>query len=282
MKSPLLFLSLLFTLALNAQTNHFATNELQRLSPTAFALQPESKSFIVEAAAKASAEREALISLIQQDAQLKLNVEQFPNLSWDEKIVVLRKIFNLEVQALNMKAPELVIEVGQIPGSAFFKFDINNPGPGTVFLNPTKLQNSSNPYSALLLLIHETRHSSQFQNAFGETALNTPLAQGYKAAFTTQKGFFDQHTAVTFSDFLTLVNEYEAFQFGNYVVGALKNFELNTLGFGTFASQYNSDKTLKIDLLALFQKQEEGTLGTSILEAFNEAEKAQEELLNSN
>lgn len=282
MKISLLTLSLLCTLVLNAQSNHFATNELQRLTPTAFALQPESKNFLVEAAAKATSEREALIALVQQDAQLKLSIEQFPNLSWDEKTVVLKKVFNLEVQALNMKAPQLVIEVGQIPGSAFFKFDIENPGPGTVFLNPTKLQNSSNPYSALLLLVHETRHSSQFQNAFGENALNNSLAEGYKAAFSTQKGFFDQHTAVTFSDFLTLNNEYEAFQFGNYVVGALKNFELNTLGFGTFASQYNSDKTLKIDLLALFQKQEEGSLGTTVLEAFNEAEKAQEELLNSN
>ena len=261
------------------QHNHYANDVFQRQSPKAFALQPESKSFLKEAQEKALTEREALVTLVNSNSSLKEKIENFPTLGWDQKTEVLKSVFDLEVQALGMKAPELIIANGVIPGSAFFKFDIEKPGPGSVILNPARLQNSKNPYSALMLLVHETRHSSQFQRAFSESAEPSALSEGYKEAFTTQKGIFDSQTDTTFSDFLTLVNEYEAFQFGNYVVGVLTNFKADTLGFGTFASQYNADKTLKIDLLDLFKQQDAGTLKTSVLDAFNEAEKAQYDLL---
>ena len=78
----------------------------------------------------------------------------------------------------------------------------------------------------------------------------------------------------SFCDFLTLNNEYEAFQFGNYVVTVLTHGQVDTLGMGTYASQYNKDLSLKIDLPSLF---EEGA--NDVLEKFNLLEKAQYDLL---
>lgn len=80
-------------------------------------------------------------------------------------------------------------------------------------------------------------------------------------------------------DFLTLINEYEAFQFGNYVVGALTEGVVDTLGMGAYASQYNADFSLKIDLPKLFKDHEANSENQSILKAFNTLEKAQYDIL---
>lgn len=266
-----------FVSAETLNPKYFANEEVQRLAPEAFALQPEAAEFHKALSQTALYERQAMIKLIGSDAELKNKILNFKDLDWTKKEAVLRQVFDLEVQSLNIKAPVLVIDSKSIKGEAFFDFDINNPTPGTVFINPEAIVKDPNPYTALMLLIHETRHSAQFQEAFLSDDSDNPLAKSYKAAFIAQKKHADK--IVSFCDFLTLINEYEAFQFGNYVVSSLTNGSADTLGMGTYASQFNADFTLKIDLKKIFEKYESGESSEKILNTFNALEKAQYDIL---
>ena len=250
---------------------YFANKDVQRLAPEAFALQPEAVEFHVQLQQSQKAEMQELLDLITDDSQLLDKIERFKNLEWSEKESVLREIFKLEVQSLKIKAPELIFSSTAIEGQAFYDFNIENPTPGKVILNPDELQKDPNPLSALMLLIHETRHSAQFQKAFLGNE-NDVLGKFYRAAFIAQKKHSDKIRS--FCDFLTLNNEYEAFQFGNYIVTVLTRGQVDTLGMGTYASQYNKDLSLKIDLPSLFA---EGS--DTVLERFNLLEKAQYDLL---
>lgn len=269
-----LFVLILTISSAYANPKYFANEEVQKLAPEAFALQPEAADFHLKIEEKAKRERDLFLNLIRKDADLVEKIKQFKELNWTEKEKVLRRVFALEVEALGITAPELAIDNTSTKNEAYFDFDVNRPGAGRVLLNSDEIQKDSNPYGGLLLLIHETRHSAQFQEAFKN---GDAVAKAYKAAFTAQKNFASKITS--FSDFLTLINEYEAFQFGNYVVAKLTDGAVDTLGMGTYASQYNSDFSLKIDLPVLFKQFREGHLKQSILKTFNELEKVQYDIL---
>lgn len=279
-----LLASLILTMSLtqnvmaeNYNPKYFANESVQRLAPEAFALQPEASAFHKAVGKSSLYERQALITLINKNPKLKEEIIGFGNLDWEKKEIVLRKVFALEVEALKMKAPILIIDTTTIKGEAYFDFDINNPTPGKVILNPEAIAKDPNPFTALLLLVHETRHSAQFQEAFLSNNANNPIAKSYKAAFTAQK----EHGSkiISFCDFLTLTNEYEAFQYGNYVISSLVNGAVDTLGMGTYASQFDENLVLKIDLEKLFQAYEEGSSQETILNIFNNLEKAQYDIL---
>lgn len=247
----------------SAPHRFFANQEIQAQAPAAFALQKEGMPALRAAAEAAPAERARFLEQLRSDASLGRAIENFSSLPEPQRLETMRTVFEAEVRALGIKAPELVIENGVIPGPAFFDFDPEKPGPGRVILNPQELEKLS-PYAALSLLIHETKHSAQFQLAYSS---RSPLALGYRAAFEAQKKI----KGMSFCDFTTLLNEYEAFQFANYVLGALTGFRLNLLDMGNFASQYGSDGKLKIDLLGLADSGGSETL----LVRFNELEKVQ-------
>lgn len=264
-------------MAENYNPKYFANESVQRLAPEAFALQPEASAFHKAAGKVSLHERQALIKLINKNPELKQDIISFKDLDWEKKEVVLRKVFALEVKALKIKAPTLIIDTTTIKGEAYFDFDINNPTPGKVILNPEAIAKDPNPHAALLLLVHETRHSAQFQQAFMSNDVDNAIAKSYKAAFIAQK----QHASkiVSFCDFLTLTNEYEAFQFGNFVISSLLNGAVDTLGMGTYASQFDQDFVLKIDLEKLFKIHEAGGSTETILNTFNSLEKAQYDIL---
>lgn len=259
--------------------SYFANQEVQSLSPNAFALQPEAKNFLQNIKDSSIHERDLFLKNIKNDRVLFENIQNFALLAWPKKEEVLRSVFALEVLSLNITAPNLIIDSKRIKGEAFFDFDVTHPDAGTVIINPEAIQKDPNPYTSLMLLIHETRHSAQFQLAFNPAKTNDAVAIGFKAAFIAQKDL--SANIKSFSDFLTLLNEYEAFSFGNYVVGELTNGKVNTLGMGTFASQYNADKSLKINLDELFLKFDHGEIKDSVLEEFNRQEKAQYDLLKA-
>ncbi|MEA9357940.1 hypothetical protein SHI21_17040 [Bacteriovorax sp. PP10] len=276
----LVIMALVMTQNLMAETfnpKYFANEAVQRLAPEAFALRPEAAAFHSVSGKISLKERQALIKLINENPELKAEIVNFKNLDWEKKEKVLKTVFALEVKALKIQAPILIIDSKRIKGEAYFDFDIHNPTPGTVIINPEAIAKDSNPYTALLLLVHETRHSAQFQLAFMSDNSDNPMAKSYKAAFIAQK----EHATeiVSFCDFLTLINEYEAFQFGNYVISSLVSGDVDTLGMGTYASQFNQDFTLKIDLGKLFKDYEGGENKETILNTFNGLEKAQYDIL---
>ena len=251
---------------------YFANQKVQRLAPEAFALQPETADFHKNLKVSQQAEMDELLNLIAGHPDLLKKIEMFKELEWAHKEEVLREVFALEVEALKIDAPDLIISNSATKNQAYFDFDIEKPTPGRVLLNPEELQKDPNPYSSLMLLIHETRHSAQFQRAFLSNDKKDIIGKFYRAAFTAQKKHADKIRS--FCDFLTLNNEYEAFQFGNYVVTVLTNGNVDTLGMGTYASQYNRDLSLKIDLTQLFDQHPE-----AVVEKFNLLEKAQYDLL---
>lgn len=249
----------------------FANAAFQRQFSGAFALQEESLDFVNQSLHKTFSEGDALIASIRNNPVLFQSVLDFPKLEPVQKLSVLRHVFKLEVAASGLLAPELVFD-DSAKRSTFFEFDPKIQNAGRVILNPTKLFANSNPYDALLFLIHETRHSYQFQLTFnlgGEKP--TTISEAFDRGFAAQKQLFDQGIRPSFCDFLTLNQEYEAFLFGNYVVETLTNGSVDTSKMGTLASQHEPGHGLKINLSELAQK----VGSANLLDAFNELEKAQ-------
>lgn len=233
----------------------FASAEKQALAPKAFALQPAALPFLQ--AHDSSADRVALTAALREGVP---DLHNFANLSWEDKVPVMQRVFDIECQTLGITPPELVLSTDAPP--AFFEFDLANPTPGKVFINPQKNEG----FDALLLLVHETRHSKQFQQAFGLLEGADPsVAEGFREAFKAQKELSGK---LSFVDFCTLLNEYEAFQFANSVVGTLTDGKADTKGMGTLASQFDQNGALKVDLRQLHAQTGEG-----VLDAFNELER---------
>ncbi|WP_131783224.1 hypothetical protein [Legionella gresilensis] len=248
----------------------FANSSFQNLFPGASVLHVDSRNFLEESLLTTYAQGDILISAIRSEPGLADLVVNFPQLNELERIEVMNRIFALQVKGSGLPAPELILD-NSARKSTFFQFDPAKPGTGKVILNPVKLFASSNPHAALLFLIHETRHSYQFQMGFSGIA--SVDATAYQAGFLAQKQIFDQGLKVSFCDFLTLNQEYEAFLFGNYVMEVLTNGAVKTTDMGTLASQYLISSGLRLDLPKLARE----TDTQNLLEAFNELEKTQYE-----
>lgn len=248
-------------------TRFFANEAVQREHPHSYVLQPEAESFVRAMDKNTIEVRDTLVQAIIQSPVLYQAIKDWEALSFDEQVPFLKQIFELEVKLMKISPPELIFDAKAIPGrAAFFEFDINNPSAGKVILNPDVLS-KMDKHASLSLLLHETRHSAQFQLAYkrpNENDEDLIMAHAYRASFETQ-----QSTNVeSFCDFLTLANEYEAFQFGNYVLGKLTHWGVDLLDMGTLASQYNAHGKLKIDLLKLLDSHD----NRKLIEIFNDLE----------
>ncbi len=248
----------------------FANPSLQKELPAAFALQKEALSFLLEAGAHTRSDAANLVEAVRSKPALVKAISGWKGLSVSERELALREVFALEVAVMGVETPELVIAKGAAEGGAFFEFDLSKPSNGKVILSPEKLDDQN--FESLAFLIHETRHSSQLQRAFGHQKNEFPaLAAGYLAAFSAQKELSGR---LGFCDFLTLLNEYEAFLFGNLVVAELTNGAFDMMGMGTFASQQEGSGAPKVDLLQLHHKHPDA------LPPFNVLEEPQYEYFN--
>lgn len=248
--------------ALSAEPSRFFANEeVQAQAPLAFALSAESLPALEELENSAPAEALAVANAVKADRALYERVRGFAYLGDEAREQTLRALFAVETTTLGITPPELVLGEGVTPGAAFFDFEVEGSAPGRVLLNTAELAKLE-PAASLSLLLHETRHSAQLQRARKPT---TPLARGLLASFRAQK----ELRIRSFCDFLTLLNEHEAFRFGNQVLGLLTGFENRQKDMGTYASQFDEKGALKLDLLALHRA------GGNVLGRFNELEKAQ-------
>lgn len=239
----------------------FASAEKQARAPKAFALQPAALAF--HQAHDSSADRVALAGALQADPVLAESLRTFDRLTPEQQLPVLQQVFAIECQTLGITPPELIMT--EDAPAAFFEFNLEKPDAGKVFINPRKNEG----FESLALLVHETRHSLQFQQAFGLLEGADPaVAEGWRAAFQAQRELSSQ---LSFVDFCSLLNEYEAFQFGNSVVGAVTGGKADSVGMGTLASQYDEQGNLQVDLRQLFA--EVGPEG--VLDHFNQLSKGQ-------
>ena len=260
-----------FAPAGNPDPKFFANEDFQVRFPAATILHVGAFDFLKDSVTRTLSDAEKLVNLIRNDSSLSASVKNFPKLSPAERIEVMRKVFALEVRASGLQAPELLLD-STARKMTFFDFDPKTPGTGKVILNPERLFADENHYAALLFLIHETRHSFQFQVGFS-SVLGAPESQrdAFHSGFLAQKAVFDEGLRVSFCDFLTLNQEYEAFLFGNYVMEELTDGAVDTSDMGTLASQYLPGTGFRLDLLKL--RQEAGP--DAFLGAFNEAEMIQ-------
>lgn len=270
MKLTLISVLLTLSLVTRAQQqpvdpSFFANAQIQQTAPDAFAVQEASIPFLKLQRAAIQKEVLTLVASIRNDRNLALAIAGFKNLNLNQKTEVMKLTFAHVTKSLGITPPVLVLD-NSFKNATYFDFDLKNPGPGRVILSPKELAAMPNPYSPLLYLIHETKHSAQYQLAFlKRSAPSNALAKGYKAAFNAQKNLTGK---LSFCDFLTLVNEYDAFQYGNAVVSLLTNGQSLDDTMGTFASQFDVRGALKIDLLKLYEHY--GSLG--FLPAFNRLE----------
>ena len=270
-----------------AADNFFASQQRQSQAPAAFALQAEAYEFIAAAQAKTLQDANTLVAMIKADSKLTAAIENWTQLSIEQQIPHLRNVFALECRSMGIAEPKLVIDNHSYPGKmVYFDFDLSHyavkdstaiSAVGTVYLNPDKLA-KQDKFASLAFLIHETRHSYQYQLSQQqqvEVSQSAVLSSGYQAAFTAQKNL----KGLGFSDFLTLLNEYEAFQYGNYVLGKLTHWQVDMLNMGTFASQFDNQGLLKLDLIALSQQSanssKTGVKQATLLEQYNLAAQQQ-------
>jgi len=251
----------------------FANHQHQLKTPAAFALQHQSHKFLLQSQPITFEHGTKLITMINQDSSIVEAIAHWSQLSISQQIPYLKKIFALEYKAFGITPPRLLINTTSYPHkTVYFDFDVNNPDAGTVYLNPDKLSKMGK-FDSLAFLIHETRHSYQFQLAYSNA--NNHLSHGYKQAFITQKSSLPG--SLSFSDFLTLVNEYEAFMFGNYVIGQLTNWQVDQSSLGTYASQFDEQGQLKIDLITIHENADSSA---TIVAVFNQLMIAQKKYLN--
>jgi hypothetical protein len=242
----------------------FANARVQGQMPMAFAVQAAALPALTAMTRDAAPERDALVAAIRADRPLKSAIDRFATLTWAERLPVLRRVMAIECRVMGIPAPPLVIGEGD-QRAAYFDFDPAHPDTGRVILYPDGLAKEANPYAALLLLVHETRHSAQFQQAYAPGA-SDPASLGFKAAFEAQRRLAGQ---LSFCDFCTLLNEHEAFQSANEVVGRLTDWRVDTHDMGCLSSQYDAKGRLRIDLVALAAE-----VGPAkVLGAFNQLEK---------
>lgn len=253
----------------------FANPQIQALAPGAFAVQESAVPVLKALDRIAPAHRNALVAAIRADADLSAEVASFSTIGWPRQLAAIKTIMQLECTAMQAQLPPLVVhgpdEIGR--GPAFFEFEPDQPGTGIVHLWPKALSEEPNPYAALLLAIHETRHSWQFQVAFnqkgGGCGISDPaLVSGFAAGFRAQKALSRK---LSFCDFCTMHHEHEAFQTGNYVVGMLTGWTVDTNDMGVLSSQFDASGLSRIDILKVAEE-----VGASqILTTFNTLEKPQ-------
>ena len=217
------------------------------------------------------AQRDGLLAHIRADSALAADIAAFPASPWSRRLDVIKRVMALECEVNGVTTPPLVIHDEDDSGrEAFFEFDPDKPSTGIVHLWPKSLATEPSPYAALLFAVHETRHSWQFQTAFGTSPQSgdVVLRSGFAAGFRAQKALSHR---LGFCDFCTMQHEHEAFQTGNYIVGALTGWSVKTEGMGCWSSQFDASGRLRIDLKALASQ-----VGSAqLLSAFNEKEKGQ-------
>jgi hypothetical protein len=226
----------------------FANAELQAKAPLAFSTQVAAAEAVAAIARTEAPKRDRLVAAIRADQALMAKIDRFGSLTWEQKVPVLKAVMAIECRVLGFEAPKLDFGTDPNPNrESYFDFDPAHPGVGTVILYRQGIEKDTNPYAALLLLVHEVRHAAQFQLGFAKQSAS-PLAQAFKASFEAQKAMSGK---MTFCDFCSLVNEYEAFQCGNYVVGALTSWRVDTADMGCLSSQYDEHGAPRLDLPAL-------------------------------
>lgn len=250
----------------------FANAAVQAQAPAAFAVSPEALPALEAVDAIAPAQRAALVAAIKGDKRLMADVQAFPTLGWDRQRAAIERIMDLESKANGCAKPPLVVHAEDGRGPAFFEFDPAQPGTGTVHLWPKQLAQETSPHAALLLAIHETRHSWQFQVAFSGLGKSAALRTAFAAGFKAQQALAGK---LSFCDFCTMHHEHEAFQTGNAVVGALTGWTADASDMGCYTSQFDGQGAPKVDLLGLAR-----SVGPAkLLAAFNQAERPQFEAL---
>jgi hypothetical protein len=232
-----LFLSLLLSSLSFAHDLVPADEAIQRAEPYSFALNPEALPSLRALQAKGHDERRDLVQKIQSDLILLAAFRRYPELDVEARKAVLVEIFSL--QTIGTNAPRLIYGKPPRGAGAYYVFDLKKGGPGTVYIDLEALAEESNVYAEVVLLIHETRHASQFVRR-DEFHL-TP-------AFTTQKRIFTTGQKLSSTDFTLLIHEYEAFQFANFVVNRLTDGQVNIEDMGTPASQFNGEGSALLDL----------------------------------
>jgi hypothetical protein len=237
----------------------YAHKEIQADYPQAFATNHSNLSYLNSLERSGKRERDLLINAISHDKNLHSNLLRFNDLTTELQVKVLRELFEIECHILKITPPELVIDEHSIPGYAYFDFDYKTGGPGKVYLNQKKLTESKDKSEFIVLLLHETRHSAQFQ-----------LSSEYKEAFKTQQDLKSKGIKFSFCDFMLLLNEFEAFQFANYIYGSLINWPTELNDMGTLASQYDQNGKLRLNLIEVLTSHP-----TDAIEEFNKLEKIQ-------
>lgn len=251
-----------------AASDFYANKEIQDKYPGAFATQKRTIPFHKNL--KLS-ERTDIIREILKDVLLASDIRNFETLSTDQQVSVLKKLFQLECRIMKIIPPELIIDETSIPGWAFFEFDYKVGGAGKVYLNLKKLKQTDKKSDFIILLLHETRHSAQFQRS---QVYQDPVSKGFANSFRAQKSLKDGNAKMSFCDFMLLLNEFEAFQFANYIYGSLTNWNTPINDNGTLASQYDENGNLRLNLLPILIGEHDP------VETFNQLEEEQFEVMH--
>ncbi len=102
MKLPALLIGLItasaFVAVAASESKFFANSDIQKKSPLAFVLQPESEQFIRTLQSETLEIRENLVRAIKDTPDLYRAIHNWDSLSFEEQVPYLQQIFALEVK----------------------------------------------------------------------------------------------------------------------------------------------------------------------------------------
>lgn len=245
-----------------------ARKEFQHKAPYAFVLEPEGALYLEQLNTQAIQDADAFSNSLLGDHVFSAKLKNFPTVTLDQKKNILKDLFAREIASLQKShlgqftlEPPILDLNDQFKAPAYFDFDLADPSnPGKIVINLIDAEVLNRPNAAISFLVHETRHSFQLQFARQMVAQPTyaKLSAGFLSAFQAQKTM----RGFTRMDFYTLANEYEAFLFGDRVILRVFDHTIDFLDMGSFASQFKSDETLKLDILTLQRDWNHGFLET--------------------
>ena len=152
-----LYLSVFFSVgALANPASFYANPEKIVANPAAYALSEQNQAWLKQAHEKRAFDATQLIALLKSDANLYRQLKDWTHLTFEQRMALLPKVFELECQSMGITPPTLVINNELYPQRAVnFVFDVRYPGSGLVYLNPNKLK-EMDVYAPLAFLLHET------------------------------------------------------------------------------------------------------------------------------
>lgn len=246
---------------------------VQLAAPHAYSLTSQSRAFVKTLTDVMTPLRRSLAERLKADATVTKGLAAWDSSTNAARLTVLKRIATLEAEVMGCAVPTVALATAK-PEEAGLKayFQPDSSAGGIVIFTDALTRDGK--YAAVSMIVHEVRHSAQYQlAATSQRSLSSldadrrALAAGYMEAWDVLNKLGSE-ADLAYGDYVHLNVEFDAFQTGNAVATMLSGGTYDALGFGFVDTHYTAVDTPKLDLLALGAT----LVDSSLIAAVNKAE----------